>query len=89
MSTSKRKPREQNGGAGPIERTAHGDGIAEQIQGNDAYGNAEPLTLADVWNIVDNLHTHFMDNNHMHNTLALFEKWMRELEKFEPNMEMN
>lgn len=42
-------------------RTEHGDNIADQIQTADAFGAFNVLTEADVWNILDNLHTHFLD----------------------------
>jgi len=41
--------------------TYHGDNIADQIQGEDAYGDGGILTYADVWNILDNLYLHFLD----------------------------
>lgn len=44
-----------------IQRTQHGDDVAYQIQEASVYGADEPLTVADVWNILDNLHTVFMD----------------------------
>lgn len=41
--------------------TRHGDNIADQIQTEDAYGYYNDLTYADLWVILDNLHTHFLD----------------------------
>ena len=41
-----------------IEQTEHGQNIANQIQGHDAYGGSGTLTLADIWLILDNLQTH-------------------------------
>ncbi len=60
------------------DHTEHGDNIADQIQTEDAYGAFNPLTLADIWGILDNLHTHFLDTERDN---AFLEKWMREIEK--------
>jgi hypothetical protein len=65
------------------ETTEHGEHIAMQIQDEDAYGGSGTLTLADVWNIIDNLHTHFMDTGR---DTSLFEKWMRELEDIDEDL---
>lgn len=43
-----------------IEQTDHGRGIAEQIQ-EDCYGYSNTLNAADVWHILDNIHTHLLD----------------------------
>ena len=69
--------------------TAHGDNIVMQIQTEDAYGDFNTLTLADVWNIVDNLHTHFMDNeNEVNNifTLQMLSAWMHQLENMDSEL---
>jgi hypothetical protein len=63
--------------------TRHGENIANQIQTADAYGTFNPLTLADVWLIVDNLHTHMLDNGANNETLRMMEGWMRQLEAME------
>lgn len=63
--------------------TRHGDNIVNQIQSEDAYGQYNMLTLADVWNIVDNLHTHFLDTGR---STAIFEKWMKQLEKMDKDL---
>ena len=44
-------------------RTYHGNNIAAQIQGEDAYGDRGQLNAADVWNILDNIHTSLMDDD--------------------------
>lgn len=44
-----------------IGQTDHGRGIAEQIQGEDCYGYRNKLNPADVYHILDNLHTHLLD----------------------------
>ena len=59
------------------EPTPKGNNIAGQIQNEDVYGETDDLTLADVWIIIDNIHTHFMDTNR---DTTFLEKWMRELE---------
>ena len=65
------------------ELTEHGKNIADQIQDEDAYGESGKLTLADVWYIVDNLHTHFVDTNR---DTRIFEKWMRVLETIDKDL---
>lgn len=66
------------------EPTRHGENIANQIQTEDAYGEGPgKMTLADVWLIVDNLHTHFMDTGQ---DTKLFEKWMCELEAIDEDL---
>jgi hypothetical protein len=66
------------------ETTIHGENIANQIQGEDAYGcGPGKLTYADVWLIIDNLHTHFLDTNR---DTKLFSKWMRELESIDDDL---
>lgn len=45
----------------PNERTLHGDNITHQIQGEDAYGVTGTLTPADLWNVLDNFQTHWID----------------------------
>ena len=65
--------------------TRHGENIANEICTNDAFGHYDDLTYADVWSIVDQLHTHFMDTNR---DPAVFERWMREIEKLDPEMEV-
>jgi hypothetical protein len=64
--------------------TRHGENIADQIQTEDAYGYAPGImTLADVWLIIDNLHTHFMDTQQ---DTTIFSKWMRELEDIDDDL---
>ena len=67
-------------------QTEHGKNIAMQIQTTDAYGTFNNLTAADVWNIVDNLNTHFVD----HTNEALIKMtagWLLELESAFPDLE--
>lgn len=63
--------------------TEQGENIAGQIQDEDAFGFNNKLTLADVWLIIDNLHTHFMDTKR---DTSMFEKWMRELEAIDTDV---
>ena len=63
--------------------TEHGENIANQIQEADAYGKTGKLTLADIWEILDNIHTHFMDTNRDTEFLS---KWMRELEDMDKDL---
>ena len=63
--------------------TEHGENIANEIQGADAYGQEGKLTLADVWLIIDNLHTHFMDTDR---DTSFLEGWMRQLEKMDEDL---
>lgn len=67
------------------EATDHGNNIADQIQCEDAYGQMNDLTIADVWNILDNLFTHFMDMGEV-TTTTMLGRWMDELEKIDENL---
>lgn len=74
------------------ELTQHGENIANEIQEHDAYGYFNVLTLADVWLIVDNLHTHFLDNlpeggtDEKTSILMMLSRWMRELEDMDGDL---
>lgn len=63
--------------------TEHGRNIANQIQAGDAYGVEGDLTLADVWNILDQLHTHYMYSGKDTKFLV---KWMQELEGMDEDL---
>jgi len=65
--------------------TDHGENIANQIQCEDAYGEMNDLTLADVWNIVDNLQSHFIDTSGGQIS-AVLGKWMDTLEKMDEDL---
>jgi hypothetical protein len=67
------------------EITDHGINIADQIQCEDAYGKMNDLTLADVWIILDNLYSHFMDMGEVTITTMLG-GWMDELEKIDEDL---
>jgi hypothetical protein len=60
--------------------TSKGEHIAMQIQGETAYGSNGDLTLADVWLIIDNIHTHFMDTDR---DTAFLENWLDDLYRME------
>jgi len=68
--------------------TEHGEAIAEQIQGEDAYGYSGELTTADVWLILDSLQTHFMDSSQKlsDKLFDLFSGWMEALEKLDKDL---
>lgn len=59
------------------ELTDHGRLVAEQIQDYDAYGRKGVLTFADIWFILDNIHTQYCDEEL---DTSFLEKWMMELE---------
>ena len=63
--------------------TEHGSNIAMQIQYPDAFGGNGDLTLADVWEIIDNLHTHFLDTDR---DTSMFVGWLRELESIDNDL---
>ncbi len=71
--------------------TNHGNNIVQQIQTEDSYGEFNVLSLADVWNIVDNLHTHFMDNSDVKplfddKILEMLGSWLRQLENMDSEL---
>ena len=78
-------------------RTEHGSAIADQIQGEDAYGYSGNLTASDLWGILDQFETHLMDTpkdiqtGEILNGRALLEFkvtiWKQELEAVFPDME--
>lgn len=71
--------------------TRHGENIANEIQCEDAYGHFDNLTVADVWSIIDNLHSHFCDQNDAHinganEMLRALEGFMRKLEEMDEDL---
>ena len=71
------------------ETTQHGENIANQIDGEDAYGNSGQLTVADMHRIVDTMHTNVMlddsgndreFSDREHAILDMLSRWMREME---------
>jgi len=69
-----------------LERTVKGDDIAGEIQGETCYGHDGELTAADMWNILDNLHSHFCETGNK--TLQkLCTQSMNRLETLYPNIE--
>jgi len=68
-----------------IELTEHGENIGDQIPGEDAYGHSGTLNAADVYYILDMLHTNVMnDDDWMQRALSDF---MRKIAKHYPNIE--
>lgn len=65
--------------------TDHGEMIANQIQGEDAYGYDGQLNLADIWLILDNIHSSFVETEH-EGYCKFLEKWMEELEQIDPSV---
>jgi hypothetical protein len=72
------------------QRTLHGDNIAYEIQGADAYGVSGFLTAADVWHFLDQLESHLIETPKLAGRGPLEEVvtgWKRELERSFPDME--
>ena len=61
------------------EPTEHGRNIASQIQEEDAYGESDSLNYADVYIILDELHSHFVNLNDRKGH-QLMTKFMEQLE---------
>jgi len=72
------------------ETTEHGENIANEIQSHDAYGQFNLLTYADIWNILDNIHSHYCDEGHYPETdykiTGMLGKWMRQLEDIDEDL---
>ena len=72
------------------ETTRHGENIANEIQSEDAYGYFNLLTYADIWHIIDNIHSHYCDDNYYpepkYEITRLLEKWMRDLEDIDEDL---
>lgn len=51
--------------------TCHGENIANQIQDEDAYGDSDALTDADIWLIIDNMHSALMDTRELNDPMVL------------------
>jgi len=67
-------------------RTDHGEMIANQIQGEDAYGYSGTITASDLWLILDTLHTHYIETE-QEPLMELVQKWYHELEAKFPYIE--
>lgn len=65
------------------ETTEQGNNIADQIL---SYGNISNLTIADVWNILDRLFTHFSLDVGDPSTMKMIGKWMDELEEINEDL---
>lgn len=68
------------------DRTEHGENIANQIQTEDAYGDFDTLTVADVWNIIDNIQTHLVDQDPKSPLIEMASRWMKELESIDEDL---
>jgi hypothetical protein len=66
--------------------TRHGEAIANDIQGEDAYGHSGHLTLADVWLILDNIHSDFVEKDDEEPICSMLSKFMDEIERLDPEM---
>lgn len=71
----------------PNERTEHGTNIADQCVGEDAYGDDGLLTPADIYYILDMIHTNQIDSKGLPATIHLLERFRRMLESEFPSME--
>lgn len=72
-------------------RTEHGDNVANQIPGADVYGYEGLITLADLWHIVDQVHTNWCDklpnDKEKHKLLKMLTGWMDEVQNLNPEIE--
>ena len=72
--------------------TDHGENIANDIQGEDAYGYSGNLTLADIWNILDNIHSNFCEQweqdkeESVNKVLHMLSNWMDELSTIDEDL---
>lgn len=66
------------------EQTEHGKNIAGQIE-SDAYGRSDNLTIADIYFILDAIHSHFMDTGRDNRFISI---WIEELLNKYPDLEI-
>lgn len=70
--------------------TDHGENIANDIQGEDAYGDSGYLTYADIWNIIDNIHSQlcvrFENGEDVIKDIHMLERWMGDLELIDEDL---
>lgn len=65
-----------------METTIHGENIADQIAGEDAYGHRGTLNAADVREIIDQIHTNLLDGGQEDSPLmAMITRWLDETER--------
>lgn len=67
--------------------TKHGDSLAEQIY-EDAWGNEEVLTLADIWLILDGIWNQHSENG-IKAHLPMLARWMKELESVDSDLPLD
>lgn len=64
-----------------METTIHGENIAGQICDEDAYGYSGTLNVADIREIVDQIHTNLLDGGQESSPLMrMIERWLGEAE---------
>ncbi len=70
------------------ERTNHGSNVADQIQGEDAYGVTGKMTYADLYNMLDQMQTAFMDIDENDPIVKILSDWMGKLFELDPEIEL-
>jgi hypothetical protein len=70
-----------------MNRTRHGENIANEIQTHDAYGHFDVMNAADLWNILDQFQTHLMDHDYENPLINKISTWMREIQSEFPHIE--
>ena len=68
------------------EITEHGQNIAMQIADEDVYGQKGGLTLADIYSIVDQIHTNLMDSGLKGEELKFLENFLLKLESMDEDL---
>ena len=63
-----------------MKRTRHGEAVADQIQGDDAYGHSGTMNIHDLWNILDQFQTQLMDKDENDPIVDILSKWLQQLE---------
>jgi hypothetical protein len=66
-----------------MKRTRHGEAVADQIQGEDAYGHSGTMNLHDLWNILDQFQTQLMDKDENDPLVFIIGKWMNQCEEID------
>jgi hypothetical protein len=70
-----------------MNRTKHGENIADDIQTHDAYGRFDVMNAADLWNILDQFQTHLIDHDEKNPLIYKISNWLNEIEKEFPEIE--
>ena len=66
-----------------MKRTRHGEAVADQIQGEDAYGHSGTMNIHDLWNILDQFQTQLMDKDENDPLVFIIGKWMNQCEEID------